>query len=251
MKLRQLTLPFTLSAFLFAGCGDSPPVAGSANPAGAAPPAPGQPAAAGRAAGGPQAAAVPSNLPPLPQREITERDFNESNRDPFKAYVEAKPTVTVVKTQRDVLLSKYSLEECKIAGIITGDTPRVLINDPTGLGWVVHAGDFVGRAEKVHAGGAGGVDVSVNWRVDRIRSNDVVFVREDPSRPDLQATTRVLSLRTADELNPEIRTGIPRSADLPPPPNMPGLPAAPAGGDGPPAPQLPSKAKGAGKGGRE
>ncbi len=249
MRWAEFTGTIAVAAMVLGGCGDDAPQTGSAQPAqqgGAA--APQAAAAQPAGAAGPKAGAMPSNLPPLPQREISERDFNESNRDPFKAYVEAKPVVTVQKTQRDVLLSKYALEECKIAGIITGDSPRVLINDPTGLGWVVHTGDFVGRAEKVHAGGASGVDVAVNWRVDRIRSNDVVFVREDPSRPDLQATTRVLSLRTADELNPEIRTGMPRSADLPPPPGMPALPPAQgiSGPTTPPPPAAPSRAKGGG-----
>jgi type IV pilus assembly protein PilP len=245
MSWVKLVVPALASVWFLTGCGDSPQNPGAAS-AGPQTPQAG-PAPQAEAGGGAKkaAGAVPSNLPPLPQREISERDFNESNRDPFKAYVEAKPVITVQKTQRDVLLSKYSLEECKIAGIITGDSPRVLINDPSGLGWVVHVGDFVGRAEKVHAGGASGVDVPVNWRVDRIRSNDVVFVREDPSRPDLQATTRVLSLRTADELNPEIRTGIPRSADMPPPPGMPGLPPSQGPGAGPSQPQAPpTKAKG-------
>ena len=48
---------------------------------------------------------------------------------------------------------------------------------------------------------------SHNWRLDRIRENDVVFVRETPD-PSAPATTRVLSLRTQDELKQDIRTGI-------------------------------------------
>ncbi len=231
MKWLELTASLALCSAILAGCGGDEVIQPGKSGAVGGPvqPAPQQPGAAPQPGQKP-GAAPPVDLPPLPQREITERDFADSNRDPFKAYVEAKSILPPVKSQRDVLLSKYSLEECKIAGIITGDTPRVLINDPTGLGWVVHVGDFVGRAEKVHSGGAGGADIPVNWRVDRIRSNDVVFVREDPSRPDVQATTRVLSLRTPDELNPEIRTGLPRAADLPSPANVPGLPASPAGG---------------------
>ncbi len=44
-----------------------------------------------------------------------------------------------------------------------------------------------------------GADVAVNWRVDRIREADVVFVREDPSHPEIPPTTRVVSLRSPDE----------------------------------------------------
>jgi type IV pilus assembly protein PilP len=227
MNWALMTAPFALAALMLVGCGDEKPGgAVSAGAVGAQQP----PRAAGAAAPGKVGSplAVPSDLPPLPEREITERDFADSNRDPFKAYVENVKTTIPVSGQHNVLLSKFSLEECKVTGIITGDAPRVLIDDPSGLGWVVHVGDFVGRAEKVHSGGAGGADIPVNWRVDRIRSNDVVFVREDPSRPDVPATTRVLSLRTPDEMNPEIRTGMPRAADLPPPPMFPGLPPAAA-----------------------
>jgi len=109
----------------------------------------------------------------------------------------------------------------KIVGIVTGSAGRVLIDDPTGLGWVVKVGDFIGKPEIIHSGGPSGADVAVNWRVDRIRSNDVVFIREDPSRPDVPATTRTLSLRTAEELNPEIRTGV-RAAPTVPGPPLPG-----------------------------
>ena len=49
--------------------------------------------------------------------------------------------------------------------------------------------------------------MAVNWRLDRIRENDIVFVRETPD-PSAPATTRVLSLRTQDELKQDIRTGI-------------------------------------------
>ena len=60
-------------------------------------------------------------------------------------------------------------------------------------------GDFVGKAELVHAGGPSGTDVAVNWRVDRIREGDVVFIREDPSHPEIPPTTRVMSLRPTED----------------------------------------------------
>lgn len=205
---------FSLAAvLLLAGCEDEPvaPPPGDAPPPGApgapAAPAPGQP-------GGKQAAAVPSNLPPLPVRDIQERDFLESptSRDPFRSYADifvVKATsVDAAKITREVLIAKYALEELKVNGIITGGTPRAMVTDPSGLGWILRVGDFVGRPEVLQSGGPSGTDVAVNWRVDRIRDNDIVFVREDPSRPDVQATTRVLSLRSRDEMKPEIRTGI-------------------------------------------
>lgn len=174
-------------------------------------PAPGAPAAPGAPTTGDQ-----SGLPPLPDREISERDFLESptNRDPFRAFedtTQAKETRRV-ETQRRVVVANYALEELKMSGIVSGGAGRVLVTDPTGLGHVLKVGDFVGKAEVVHSGGPGGASVSINWRLDRIRDNDVVFVREDPSRPDVPATTRVLSLRTKEELNPQIRTGVRNAA---------------------------------------
>ena len=62
-----------------------------------------------------------------------------------------------------------------------------MVTDPSGLGWILRVGDFVGKSEVLQSGGTTGSDVAVNWRVDRIRENDIVFVREDPSRPDVQA----------------------------------------------------------------
>jgi len=174
-------------------------------------PAPGTPAAPGAPTTGDQ-----SGLPALPDREISERDFLESptNRDPFRAFedtTQAKETRRV-ETQRRVVVANYALEELKMSGIVSGGAGRVLVTDPTGLGHVLKVGDFVGKAEVVHSGGPGGASVSINWRLDRIRDNDVVFVREDPSRPDVPATTRVLSLRTKEELNPQIRTGVRNAA---------------------------------------
>lgn len=209
-----MTSKFVLAAFLvLVGCGEDEPQA----PAPGAPPppgAPGAPAAAPGKPGGKQAAAVPSNLPPLPVRDIQERDFLESptSRDPFKSYADifaVKPSsIDASKITREVLIAKYALEELKVNGIITGGAPRAMVTDPSGLGWILRVGDFVGRPEVLQSGGSTGTDVAVNWRVDRIRENDIVFVREDPSRPDVQATTRVLSMRTRDEMKPEIRTGI-------------------------------------------
>lgn len=208
----SMTLAVALSG-LVAGCGDEAPPPPPQGAGQAQPGAPGEPAQPGQAAGA--AAAMPSDLPPLPVRDISERDFLESpaNRDPFKDFADmfvVKPQAQDASKgpQREILIPKYALQELKVVGIITGGAGRALVTDPTGLGWVLRVGDFVGRSESVHSGGPGGIDVALNWRVDRIRANDVVFIREDPSRPDVPATTRVLSMRTEDEMKTEIRTGI-------------------------------------------
>ena len=94
----------------------------------------------------------------------------------------------------------------RIVAIVTGgDYPRAMLIDPAGKGWVIKRGDFVGRPEIVHTGGANGADYQLNWRVDRIREGDVVFIREDPGRPNIPATTRVIALRPEGDVPPARR----------------------------------------------
>jgi len=142
-------------------------------------------------------------MPPLPLREFGEKDFNESdaNRDPFRSYatVFVEQAKSKVILQRKVLVDTYALDELKLVGIVTRAEPRALLADPNGKGWVARVGDFVGKAEVVHSGGPTGNDVAINWRVDRIREGDVVFVREDPSHPEIPPTTHVVALRTPEE----------------------------------------------------
>ena len=95
-----------------------------------------------------------------------------------------------------MLLDRYAIDELKLIGLVTRtDTPRAMLVDPSGKGWVVTKGQFIGRAEVVHAGGPGGVDYELNWRVDRIREGDLVLVREDPAHTDVPPATRVIALR--------------------------------------------------------
>jgi type IV pilus assembly protein PilP len=126
-------------------------------------------------------------------------DFNDSAnlRDPFLSYARefAQEAKKRVRSQRDVVLDQYGLDELKLAGLVTGIRPaRAMLIDPTKKGHVVHEGQFVGRAEVVQ-GGASGADYEINWRVDRIRDSDIVLVREDPSNPDVPSATRVIPLR--------------------------------------------------------
>jgi type IV pilus assembly protein PilP len=195
MLLRGLVTA-TLASLSLAGCGEEPPVVGGPPPGGSspAPAASASPARTARPDG-----SAPADMPPLPLREFQEADFTESDRsrDPFRSFSslfvsQAKGRVTI---QRQVLVDRYALDELKLVGVVSRSPARALLTDPTGLGWVAKVGDFVGKAEVVHAGGPTGVDVAVNWRVDRIRDSDVVFVREDPSHPEIPPTTRVIALR--------------------------------------------------------
>lgn len=186
------------------GCEDDPPPppkpAASAAPApeapGAPPAAAGAPAPAGSARAGASASTNP--LGDLPERVFTESDFSETdrNRDPFRGFASVFAQQARGKTtiQRQVVVDRYALDELKLAGVITRTEPRALFVDPNNVGWVIHTGDYVGKPEIVRAGGAAGVDVAINWRVDRIREGDVVFVREDPSHPEIAPVTRIVPL---------------------------------------------------------
>ncbi len=198
-----LLLAGGMGASLMAGCGSepvytSPPPGSGQAPAAAAPGAPGaQPAQQGDAGAADGGRNPTANLPPLPQREFKERDFveTENNRDPFRSFANDKRTKPPIVLQRRVLVDRYALEELKLVGIVTRAQARALLTDPSGLGWVAKIGDYVGKAEIVHAGGPSGTDVPLNWRVDRIRDSDVVFVRDDPSHPEIPPATRVIALR--------------------------------------------------------
>lgn len=194
-----------------AGCGDDaetvPPAQG--NPSGQPPPQRPPPGAARADAGadGGDASTMPSNLPPMPPpRDFQEQDFSESDRsrDPFRPFTQLfeQQAKARTSTQRNVLVDQYALEELKLLGIVTRAPARALIADPNGLGIVAKVGDFLGKPELVHSGGPNGIDVAINWRVDRIREADVVFIREDASHPEIPPTTRVMSLHPAEEAAP-------------------------------------------------
>jgi type IV pilus assembly protein PilP len=138
--------------------------------------------------------------PPIARMDFAENDFVESdrNRDPFRTFIAtfAPPeSKRVAQNQRAVVLSQYSLDELKLVAIVTGgDYPRAMVIDPGGKGWVLKRGDFVGRPEIVHIGGANGADYQLNWRVDKVRDGDLVFLREDPAQPGIPPATRVVTL---------------------------------------------------------
>lgn len=130
-----------------------------------------------------------------------EADFTTSdrNRDPFRGY----PEIFVLDTndnkrtaQTQVVAKRFALDELKLVAIVTGGTnPRAMFIDPEGKGHIVTLGQLIGRSELVKAGGAGGAEYDLNWRVDRIREGDVVFVRENPGRANVPTATRVVALR--------------------------------------------------------
>jgi len=147
------------------------------------------------------AVAAPSAATP-PQAELVTRtyrdsDFSESeqNRDPFRNYASELRTKVPIVAQRLVLMPDTPLESMKLIAIISGiEQPRAMIVDQRGVGYVTTRGDFVGKADVVGGGGSETIPVALNWRVDRIRTNEVVLAREDPSAPNRPPLTRVIPL---------------------------------------------------------
>lgn len=176
------------SAWLVA-CGDDKP--------NRPPPAPAPPPVAAAASG---AAALDGDAGPMAKGvDYTENDFveSDSNRDPFRGYL-ANPTDKTTKAtpnQRKVELPEYAVDELKLIGIVqSGDGNRAMLLPPTGKGTIVRKGDYIGRAEIVHVGGANGPEYPLNWRVDKIRDGDVVLIREDPNNTAIPPATRVILL---------------------------------------------------------
>ena len=65
----------------------------------------------------------------------------------------------------------FPLDSLTLVAILTGDTPRAMLTDPSSRGWVVKRGDLVGRPE--------GGGPSCRWRVADIHGDSVVFVRNE------------------------------------------------------------------------
>ncbi len=180
---------------LFLACSSDAPTAAPTAAPSAAPPLPQR---------GPAAvAAAPSASVALPKVDFREEDFSETDhsRDPFRSFAKlfSEQGKMRVKSQRQVLLDHYAVDDLKLIGLVTNtDLPRAMLVDPTGKGWVVTKGQFICRPEVVHAAGPGGIDYELNWKIDRIREGDLVLVREDPAHTDVPAATRVISLRTLE-----------------------------------------------------
>lgn len=183
-----------LSAVAFACSADKVNQAATSGPGASA-----APAAAPRAS----ASAAPSST--VAKVEFGENDFVESdrNRDPFRSYAKIfvpEATKRITQNQKSVVLGQYSLDELRLVAIVTGgEYPRAMMLDPGNKGWVIKRGDWVGRPEIVHTGGANGTDYQLHWRVERVRDGDIVFSREDPAQPGIPPASRVITLHPESE----------------------------------------------------
>jgi len=139
----------------------------------------------------------------LPQ--YRDEDFVEadSNRDPFHSYASmfvSRGSEPDRGSGRDVVMPETSIDEMRLLGIVSGvSNPRAMLANAEGVGHTVRRGDYIGRSEVVQAGGTESLPVTLNWRVDRIRPDSIILVREDPTAPNRPPLTRVIPLRSEDE----------------------------------------------------
>ena len=189
--MRALSLAALL--LLLANCGEDKPVAIATSPSASSAASIAVPPTAA------PAAAV-KDVAPAPKVDIAEAELTESerSRDPFRSFLSVfkEETKGGARSQREVVLSQYAIDELKLIGIVTRVEPaKAMLVDPGGTGHVVQRGQFVGKADIVQAAGRTGASYEINWRVDRIRDGDIVLIREDPSNPDVPTATRVIPLR--------------------------------------------------------
>jgi Tfp pilus assembly protein PilP len=124
-----------------------------------------------------------------------DEDFVESphRRDPFRAYTATFRAKAPEDMQRRVVMPTTSVEEMRLIALVTGTArPKAMLLDPAGVGHVVERGDYLGRAKVIQA--TGNVSMTINWRVDRIRENEVVLTQQDPADPSRVALTKILPL---------------------------------------------------------
>jgi hypothetical protein len=122
-------------------------------------------------------------------------DFVESphRRDPFRAYTATFRAKAPEDMQRRVVMPATSVEEMRLIALVTGTArPKAMLVDSSGVGHVVERGDYLGRPKLIQA--TGNVSMTINWRVDRIRENEVVLTQQDPADPSRVALTKILPL---------------------------------------------------------
>ncbi len=74
-----------------------------------------------------------------------------------------------------------------------------MLQDSTGVGFVVSQNDYIGREEVLQSGGSDSMPITLNWQVARVRPGEVVLTRSDPSAPDRPPLTRTILLHDEEE----------------------------------------------------
>lgn len=158
-----------------------------------------QPALPG-AGGAVAAVAAVAEVAEVPRVPFRDDDFVESdrNRDPFRSFAKMFSVKPPETAQRNVAMPNTAIEEMRLIGIVSGTArPRAMLVDPAGVGHVVERGAYIGRPQVVQA--TENVQMMLHWRVDRIRENEVVLTREDPTDPSRPPLTRVVPLREGED----------------------------------------------------
>ncbi|MCA9574023.1 MAG: hypothetical protein R3B40_02500 [Polyangiales bacterium] len=176
--------------------------------------------------------ATPEGTPDAGPPTVTYADeafveIDVQQRDPFRRFeievVEA-PTVQSV-------MSDTPVDQMRVLGIVLGGVgPRAMIADRGGLGHTVRPRQYIGQPEAVQVGGADGIAVPLVWRVDRIRPNEVILTRENPSAPDQPPLTRTLTLRSEDQMMLMSIGGVAPIQGETATPAIPTIPTIPSGG---------------------
>lgn len=130
---------------------------------------------------------------------LKDDDFVESerHRDPFRSFSFASRThapEVAPDSQRMVIMPDTAVEDMRLIAVISGlDRPKAMLVDPRQVGYVVQRGDYIGKPKVFQS--AGSVAMTLNWRVDRIRENEVVLTRQDPSDLGRPPMSRIISMR--------------------------------------------------------
>jgi type IV pilus assembly protein PilP len=157
----------------------------------------------GRGMSGGDGAAAPRPSPPVVAKveglSFKDDDFVESerHRDPFRSFAlgsRAKGGESgVAENQRMVIMPETAVEDMKLIAVISGMTrPKAMLTDSKNVGYVVQRGDYVGRPKVFQS--TGSVAMTLNWRVERIRDNEVVLTRQDPAEQGRPPLSRIISM---------------------------------------------------------
>lgn len=179
---RALVLSGGAAMLLASACGEEIERSGGRPSAGAAAPA--------------SAAATANAKKEREPLVFKDEDFVEStrNRDPFHSYTLSFRAKAPEEMQRRVIMPTTAVEEMRLIAIVSGmPRPKAMLVDPMQVGHVVERGDYLGRPKVVQA--TGSVSMTLNWRVDRIRENEVVLTQQDPTDPTRTALTKIIPLR--------------------------------------------------------
>jgi type IV pilus assembly protein PilP len=142
--------------------------------------------------------AGPAPVAQAQQLAFKDDDFVESerHRDPFRSFSFAQRknnTEVAPDTQRLVIMPETAVEDMKLIAVISGlDRPKAMLIDGRRVGYVVQRGDYIGKPKVFQS--TGGVAMTLNWRVDRIRDNEVVLTRQDPSDLGRPPMSRIISM---------------------------------------------------------